>query len=83
MRVRMITLGYTFPRSFLNSFSKGIVSSLRLYVSGENLITLTQYSGYDPEISMPSGSNFIFARGIDRGQLGQPKTVLFGLQAGF
>lgn len=82
MRVRMITLGYTFPRSFLNSFSKGVVSSLRLYVSGENLVTLTKYSGYDPEISAPSGSNFIFARGIDRGQLGQPKTVLFGLQVG-
>ena len=81
-RVRMITLGYTIPRSALGAFSKGIVSNVRLYVSAENLITITKYSGYDPEISTPAGSNFIFARGIDRGQLPQPKTILFGLQIG-
>ncbi|WP_346319967.1 TonB-dependent receptor [Chitinophaga sp. YIM B06452] len=82
LRVRMITLGYTFPRSMLNTATKGVLSSVRLYISAENLITLTGYSGYDPEISTPSGSSFIFARGIDRGQLPQPKTFLVGVQLG-
>ncbi|WP_158563356.1 SusC/RagA family TonB-linked outer membrane protein [Chitinophaga silvatica] len=83
LRIRMITLGYTFPQNFLNSFSKGVVTNLRLYVTGENLFTFTKYSGYDPEVSQPTGSSFIFARGIDRGLLPQPKTILFGLQVGF
>ncbi|MCW3111206.1 MAG: TonB-dependent receptor plug, partial [Segetibacter sp.] len=83
MRFRMITLGYTLPNSLLSNFSRGIVTNIRLYVSAENLITITKYTGYDPEISTPSGSNFIFARGIDRGQLPQPKTFLFGVQIGF
>lgn len=81
-RLRMLTLGYTFPRTFLSNASKGVLNNVRVYVSAENLITLTDYSGYDPEISTPTGSNFIFARGIDRGQLPQPKTVLFGIQIG-
>lgn len=81
-RLRMLTLGYTFPRTFLSNASKGVLNNVRVYISAENLITLTDYSGYDPEISMPTGSNFIFARGIDRGQLPQPKTVLLGIQIG-
>lgn len=83
MRIRMITLGYTFPQTILNGFSKGVVSSLRLYVTGENLFTFTKYTGFDPEVSQPAGSSFIFARGIDRGLLPQPKSILFGLQVGF
>ena len=46
---------------------------------------LKDYSGYDPE-SNPVGSNaaldFILTRGIDRGQLPQPKTFLIGIQLG-
>lgn len=81
-RLRMLTLGYTFPRTFLSNASKGVLHNVRVYVSAENLLTLTDYSGYDPEISTPTGSNFIFARGIDRGQLPQPKTFLLGVQIG-
>jgi hypothetical protein len=85
-RVRMITLGYTFTRSSLSSFTRNILTNARLYVSAENLITITNYSGYDPEISNPAGFNsaldFILTRGIDRGQLPQPKTFLIGLQIG-
>lgn len=81
-RLRMLTLGYTFPRTFLSNASKGVLNNVRVYISAENLITLTDYSGYDPEISTPAGSNFIFARGIDRGQLPQPKTILLGVQIG-
>jgi TonB-linked SusC/RagA family outer membrane protein len=86
MRVRLLTLGYTVPKSVLSSFSGRIFSSIRVYVTGENLITITKYKGFDPEISSPnagtSGLDFILTRGIDRGQLPVPKSVLFGIQLG-
>ncbi len=58
-----------------NPFEK-YFSSLRIYISGQNLITITDYSGLDPEIG---GNEF----GIDRGRYPQPESVLFGIQAKF
>jgi len=46
---------------------------------GENLITLTNYPGYDPEI----GSTSTFGAGIDRGVYPQPRTYTFGLNITF
>ncbi|MEN0047578.1 MAG: TonB-dependent receptor [Bacteroidota bacterium] len=77
MRVRNLTIGYTFPTNGING-----VSRLRLYVSGQNLLTFTNYSGYDPEISQ-SGNDFIFSRGIDFGQYPQPRSFYFGVNVGF
>jgi len=45
-RVRNITLGYTLPASIF----KGVISKCRIYVSAQNLVTITDYSGLDPEI---------------------------------
>ena len=81
-RMKNITLGYTFPKSFLNStFTK-----LRVYMAIQNAFTLTKYSGYDPEISSSSpndNSNFIFSRGIDQTQRPNPSTYRLGLQLNF
>jgi hypothetical protein len=41
-------LGYTFPKKVLKKMK---ISSLRLYLSAENVATLTNYSGMDPEVS--------------------------------
>ena len=51
MRCRNITLGYTLAEQTLKSFSRNVISSLRIYVAAQNLFTITDYSGYDPEIS--------------------------------
>ncbi|WP_430810330.1 MULTISPECIES: SusC/RagA family TonB-linked outer membrane protein [unclassified Carboxylicivirga] len=48
LRLKNLTLGYTLPASTLNKLVEG--SSLRVYVSAENLLTITDYSGMDPEV---------------------------------
>ena len=74
-RLKTIQLGYTLPEKLTR---KVFVSSLRFYVSAENLLTLTKYHGYDPEIS--SGGTSL---GIDYGVYPQPRTLRVGLNLKF
>jgi len=79
-RLKNLMIGYTFDDGIFNDS----LSNLRIYVSGQNLITLTDYSGLDPEIGV---DNVLFqgtgAIGIDRGLYPQPTSITFGLQLGF
>jgi len=83
LRLRNLTLGYTLPKATLQSFSGNVLSKLRLYIAAENLLTITGYKGYDPEVGTSNANDNIFNRGIDNGQVPQPRTFLFGIQAGF
>ncbi len=83
LRLRNITLGYTLPQRIINGIGGHVFTRIRVYVAAQNLVTITKYSGYDPEISTQNGGNYIFTRGIDDGQLPQPRTILAGLQLGF
>lgn len=83
LRLRNITLGYTIPTSALNNVANGTFKNIRIYVAAQNLVTITKYTGYDPEIFAQNGGSFLFARGIDDGQLPQPRTFLAGIQLGF
>ena len=90
LRARNVTLGYTFTKKALKAFSGNVLSNLRVYVAAQNLFTITGYKGYDPEISTQTngGANggaadYIFNRGIDDGQIPQPRTFLAGVQVGF
>ena len=74
-RLRNVTVGYTLP----DNFSGNMFSKFRLYLSAQNLLTITNYSGLDPEVA--NGNSFNF--GIDRGGYPQPKTFLLGLQVEF
>ncbi|MDB5120110.1 MAG: TonB-dependent receptor plug [Sphingobacteriales bacterium] len=80
LRLRNITLGYTLPESMLNRMAGKVFGKVRVYMAAENLLTITNYSGYDPEVS---GANFIFDRGIDRGQVPQSRVFLAGIELGF
>jgi TonB-linked SusC/RagA family outer membrane protein len=73
LRFKLLTLGYSLPTKTVNSIG---ASKLRLYVQGENLITFTKYSGYDPEIG---GSTM----GIDRGYYPQARTFMVGANLQF
>jgi hypothetical protein len=73
LRIKVVQLGYTIPNRL---FSKIGVSRLRVYVTAENLFTLTNYTGYDPEVG---GGVF----GVDRGQYPQARAVLGGIQLSF
>ncbi|GAB3424634.1 TonB-dependent receptor [Niabella aquatica] len=75
MRLKNLVLGYTLPEQVTRRF---FVSKLRLFLSGENLLTLTKYEGFDPEIS--SGGTSL---GIDRGVYPQARVFTFGLNLSF
>jgi TonB-linked SusC/RagA family outer membrane protein len=75
-RLRTIQLGFTLPKKLLDRVG---LSRMRVYVTGNNLVTWTDYSGYTPEIS--SGS--VISVGIDGGVYPIAKTYTVGLQVGF
>ncbi|MFB9080291.1 SusC/RagA family TonB-linked outer membrane protein [Flavobacterium procerum] len=76
-RLKNVTLGYTLPGETFGSY----FSNIRFYVSGQNLITITKYSGLDPEIARTDGN--ANSAGIDLGRYPQPKSVIFGLDVKF
>jgi hypothetical protein len=56
-----------------------VFHSARIYLSGQNLLTLTGYKGYDPDIA----SDGLFSRGFDYGSFPNPRTIMAGIQVGF
>lgn len=77
LRLKNLQIGYTLPRAIVE---KAKMKSLRLYASFDNLLTLTGYTGYDPEIGT---SGWILDTAIDKGFYPQLKTMGFGLNASF
>ncbi|MGL4993513.1 MAG: SusC/RagA family TonB-linked outer membrane protein [Bacteroidales bacterium] len=75
LRLKNIQLGYTLPRLLTK---KLFIDQLRFYVAAENLLTLTKYEGFDPEIS--SGGTSL---GVDRGVYPQAKVYTFGVNLNF
>ena len=75
LRLRNVTLGYKFPQSMLRTAK---INNLRIYVSSQNPLTLTNYTGYDPEV----GGNVV-NRGLDRGRYPFTSQYLFGVQLDF
>lgn len=78
LRVKAITLSYSFSSNILKKLK---VSALKLYATGENLFTITNYSGFDPEVNAFGGSNTV--KGIDFGTYPQTRTAIFGLNVTF
>ncbi len=76
MRLQNAQIGYNVPSNILGKL-KGI-SNIRAYVSGQNLVLLTKYKGFDPDFM----SNGLFARGYDYGSYPNPRTIMVGLQIG-
>jgi hypothetical protein len=73
LRLKGLTIGYRVPFT-----DNSILSSLRLYVTGQNLLTITNYSGLDPEIG--GGLESV---GFDDGRYPSPRSFIFGAQVGF
>ena len=78
LRVRNISLGYTFPKQML---SKAKIESLRLYTNIQNLWTITGYSGYDPEVGVSTTSANVY--GLDNGRYPSPTTYSVGVNLTF
>lgn len=77
LRLKNITLGYRIPRKLLSKIG---CSSARIYLSANNLWTITDYSGFDPEASMGSDAD---AAGVDRGIYPSSKSFLVGVDISF
>ncbi|MFN7117793.1 MAG: TonB-dependent receptor [Saprospiraceae bacterium] len=81
LRVKNVSIGYTFSGDNLKKLSSNVISRVRVYVSSQNLLTFTKYTGFDPEVAS-RGYNLL-NNGIDYGLYPQARTVLFGLNLGF
>lgn len=81
-RLKNLIIGYTIPNSSLQSVTKGVVSNFRIYVSAQNIFTITDYSGYDPEVGKRV-FNSSLTNGIDFAVYPQPKAYQVGIQANF
>ncbi|MFD1875085.1 SusC/RagA family TonB-linked outer membrane protein [Hymenobacter bucti] len=77
LRLKNVQLGYTFGKNTLGWAPA--IASLRVYVTGRNLVTFTKYSGYDPEII---GTGY-FGRGVDNSAYPNVRTFTGGIQATF
>jgi len=76
LRLRNLEFAYTFSKASLKNI--GFTSS-RIFVSGQNLLTITNYKGLDPDIA---GVN-IFERGLDNGQYPALRIISAGINFGF
>ena len=79
LRLKTLTLSYTLPQSIIRKISPSRISNIRVYVTGENLYTWTNYSGFDPEID--SGNPLL--TGYDRISYPRTRSVIFGLSITF
>ena len=83
IRVKNIRLGYRVPSTVIGD---KIFKGLTLFASGQNLFTITDYKGYDPEVSgadVGGGRTSNVDLGIDNGTYPNPKVVTVGLNAIF
>ena len=84
LRLKTVQLGYTLPKSLSRKF---LVEKFRVYISAQNLLTFTKYTGLDPEIgkanpydnSISSNLNY----GVDRGLYPQAKIFMGGINIQF
>lgn len=76
-RLKNITLGYTIPSDVVDKIG---ISRLRLYLSGQNVFTITGYSGLDPELGLTDNN---LQQNVDFAQFPQARTFMLGANIGF
>lgn len=77
LKLSNVTLGYTFPKRIIKKIG---LSKLRLYATGNNLLTWTPYTGFDPEVSTMSSS---LTPGVDFGAYPRSRSFVFGINVAF
>ena len=78
-RVKNLVVGYTLPDNVVSRAARARMA--RLYFQAQNLMTFTNYSGFDPEVN--SLGNSSTARGMDFYALPQPRTLTFGVNLAY
>ena len=80
VRLKNIALGYTFPKKLISKFK---IENLRLYANIQNLLTITGYDGYDPEVGASTSDSTGYTYGVDNGRYPSPTTFSFGMNITF
>jgi hypothetical protein len=78
LRFKTITLGYNVPKTVT---SKLKINKIKFYISGQNLITVTKYPGYDPDVNFYSADPT--RQGCDNGAYPLAKSILGGVRITF
>ncbi|MCF0042580.1 SusC/RagA family TonB-linked outer membrane protein [Dyadobacter fanqingshengii] len=77
-RLKNLSIGYNLPKSALSKLG---IDALRIYFSAQNLVTWTNYTGYDPEVSLNGQS--LINKGVDQGVYPNNKSYQVGLSLSF
>ena len=80
LRVKNLMIGYSIPERVLQTLTHSAISRFRVYLSSQNLVTITGYKGWDPEVGSKNGT---LTNGVDYGQYPQARSFQAGLQVGF
>ncbi len=78
LRLKSITLGYNFDRKLIRKIG---LTGLRLSLNATNLLTITGYDGYDPEVGLSPASANVY--NLDNGRYPSPTTFSLGLDVSF
>ncbi len=78
MRLQNLSLGYN-----VNTTNIGAISNLRFFVTGQNLLVITDYSGQDPEVNVNKSLNGVPSLGIDYTPYPRSRTITFGVDVSF
>ncbi len=78
LRLRNLTVSYTLPDSWVNHLN---ISRFKMSVTGQNLFTLTNYTGFDPEVS--SNAQSAYFPGYDLGAYPLARSIIFNISAIF
>ena len=79
LRLRNVQLSYTLPAHAMQKIG---LSNTNIFVSGQNLFTITKYKGYDPDIT-GNGSDPVNLRGVDAGNWPSSRIISFGITSEF
>jgi hypothetical protein len=77
MKLKNLSLNYSIPQSILGGAK---IRSVDVYVSGQNLFTVTNYPGYDPELTNATSA---MTQGVEMGVIPNPRSYTLGFRIGF
>ncbi len=80
LRIRNVEVGYDLPQPWLDKME---MNSARIFLSGQNLITFTGYSGLDPDVVGVGGENINLEPGVDNGNYPSSRIISLGFSVGF
>ena len=80
IRLRNIIVSYSFPKGLTEKLN---IEKLNIFANAQNPLTITKYTGFDPEVGGPTTSGMDNVQGVDRGYYPQAKSYMLGVNLQF